>query len=312
MRPYIIALFCVLGFKDTLSQVPSDEKERRDGRWEIRYQQIRDSLALLYPSVPAVNSILIREKQLEANFYNSLLSANRFRDNDGELKDYNFRQTYLYTTLQLNYGVSKNERVNLGVGLQALTGRIDQDRNSSIFKVFDSDVDGNSLYASALTSVVIPRVRWRPFRNNYKFTIQSSIGLPISVSTEKQQVLGRGQVYFLNQFIYNHPLSSRFFLLSQLSVQHNFKRTNVPGVWYTPVSVYLSHFIPRKTVFFALMNYVPVFLKGSDRFTFQGGGGVQYQVSRHLLVNGFYANDLFGKNYPDFDSYTIGLRLVYP
>jgi hypothetical protein len=140
--------------------------------------------------------------------------------------------------------------------------------------------------------------------------VQSSLSLPTSISTVKQNVLGKNQVFFLNQFIYNQPLSDRFFLLSQLSLQYGFKRDNVPGVFYIPVSGYLSYFIPRKTVLFALLNYVPIFTKYNHRYIFQSGGGIQYQVSRNILINGFYANDIIGKNYPDFASYTIGIRLL--
>ena len=305
-KPLVLLAFSACFF---FQPVLSQDTATKPDKWEQRYQVIKDSLALLYPTLPAVASVLIKERQVEVNFYNALLTGNRYRNDNGDIQDFNFRQTYLFSNLQVNYGVSRNERLNVGVGIQFVAGRIDGDRSSSMFKIFSSSREPGNFQESAITAI-IPRIRWRPFARNYNFTVQSSVSIPTGISTAKQNILGRNQVYWLNQFIYNYPLSDRFFLLSQLSTQYGFKTESAPGSFSLPLSVYLSHFIPRKTVLFALVNYVPVFVKDNNRSTFQAGAGIQYQLARQLLINGYYANDLLGKNYPDLSTYMIGLRYV--
>jgi hypothetical protein len=299
----------------TFFALAQDKKTEADDHYkklEEKYKRLKDSLALT-PFVPAVSSVIINYQQIEVNFFTSLISTNKYRDDHGQLLDINARQTYLYNTVQVNYGVSKNARLNVGLNINSIFGRIDQDKNSSPFKVFGSDAMGNSRYARAITAIG-PRVGWRPFKNNYNFTVQSSFSFPAFVSTEDENILGRRQIYFLAQFLYNQPLSKRLFLFSQLSTQYGFERDNAPAVFYTPVSVYLSYLIPRKTILFALFNYVPVFTKNDswtyNRYITQVGGGVQYQISRHFLINTYYAANIKGKNYPDFDSYNISLRYI--
>lgn len=280
---------------------------------EEKYQRLKDSVSRLSPFIPAVSSVLINHRQLELNFFASIISANNYRDDDGHLGDLNVRQTYLYRTLQATYGVSKHARFNAGVDVNIVMGRIDQDRTSSIFKVFDSGVEGNSRFARAITSVAA-RIRWRPLRRNYNFTIQSSVIIPTGISREKQQVLGYNQFFLLSQFLYNQPLSERLFLFSQLGLQYGFERDNVPAAFFSPISLYLSYLIPRKTIPFILFNYIPMFSKDNSwsysRYTMQVGGGLQYQITRRLLVNAYYANDIKGKNYSDFNTYSLSLRYV--
>jgi opacity protein-like surface antigen len=280
---------------------------------EEKYQRLRDSVSRLSPFIPAVSSVLINHHQLEANFFASIISANNYRDDDGHPGDLNARQTYLYRTLQATYGISRNARFNVGLDVNIIMGRIDQDRNSSMFKVFDTDVEGNSKHARAITSVAA-RIRWRPLKRNYNFTIQSSVSFPTGISREKQQVLGYSQIFLTSQFLYNQPLSERLFLFSQLGLQYGFKRDNAPAAFFSPVSLYLSYLIPRKTIPFILFNYIPMFSKDNSwsysRYTMQVGGGLQYQITRQLLVNGYYANDIKGKNYPDFNTYSLSIRFV--
>lgn len=308
MRSFMFTLLllnCVASY--TLGQNEKDKGEHYR-KLEDKYQQLKDSL--IYNSfTPAVSSVMLKKGQTEINLFNTVMSANRYRDDNADLSDISFRDTYLYNTLQVNYGVSVNERLNFGLSIGSATRRIDQDRNSSMFKIFNSSARGNSQYASAITAIT-PRIRWRPLKRNYNFTMLGGISIPTSVSTKKQNILGQGQVNLMTQFLYNQPLNERLFLFSQLSLQYGFRRANTPAVFYSPLSAYFSYFLPRKTIVFALLNYIPILTNENNRYTFQGGGGIQYQISRIVLINGYYTNDLVGRNYGDFNSYSLSLRCL--
>ncbi len=279
---------------------------------ENRYQYLKDSLNNLQ-FVPAVSSVVLKNKQAEIIFYSSMLTANKWRDNNGKITEMNLRSTYWYNTLQFTYGISNNGKLNIGFDVNSVSARLDDDRHSSMFKVFGTDESGNSKYAKAITSFG-PRVRWNPFQNTNLFTVQSSLLFPAGVSEEKQNITGKGQIFWLAQFLYNKPLSERLFLFSQLGIQYGFNKEDVSSKFYPTLSGYLSYFVPRRVIFFVLLSYTPVFMNDPNWYysasTLQAGGGVQYQISKNILVNAYYSNNIAGKNYPDLNGYTLSLRFV--
>lgn len=309
------AIIVVLLVHFSISLVLSQDKKQEENyqRLEEKYQRLKDSSSALQPLMPAVSAIALRHDQIEVNLFTSLISANRYRNDKGSLVGLGMRQSYFYSTVQLTYGLSKSGRFNAGIDLNSIIGRLDQDKNSSVLKVFNSHVEGNSRYATAITSFS-PRIRWRPLKHNYNFTIQNSLVIPVPVNAQQKIVFGKGQYYFTTQLLYNQPLAKQLFLFSQIGLNYGIKNGNTPATFYSPVAIYFSYLIPRRIIVFTLCNYLPVFSNQNGQYdyrsTFQAGGGIQYQLSKMLTLNGYYANDIAGKNYSDFNTYSISFRLA--
>ena len=141
MKSFIsILLFLLLfGFSGSAQDSTTDDHYKQI---EEKYRHIRDSLSLLHPLIPAVSSVVLHYQQLEIIFYNSLITADKIRNNQGELTDLGLRVSYFYSTLQFTYGVSKNSRFNVGLDVNAIAGRVDENESSSPLKVFDTQVRG--------------------------------------------------------------------------------------------------------------------------------------------------------------------------
>ena len=295
------------------AQEKNGDKDNGQKKFADELKHIRDSLALVSPLVPAVSSIILHKDQVEIILFNSLLTANQYFDDHGNRNNGAQRASYFYSTVQAMYGVSKTDRFNVGLDLNTSFGRIDQNRNSSPFAVFGHKTTGNNYEAKAVTSFG-PRFRWRPFKKTYRFTVQGGVDFPTGISTSSEGVLGLNRIYANAQLLYNQPISKRLFFFSQLTVEYGFKREYYPPVAYTPVSGFLSYYIPEKIILFALINYEPVFTKGESwsktASTAQLGAGLQYQVSHRVLVNGYYAKNAFGTNYQFFSNYNIGMRFA--
>jgi opacity protein-like surface antigen len=310
-----VTILCILICLASLNSFAQDSTSQSTGskKFEDEYKRYRDS-ADKYALVPAVSMALIQKGEIEINLFNSLLTATKYWNDDHERIDLNARATYLYNALQVSYGVSKNSRLNIGLDINMVTGRIDTDPNSSMFQLFNSSTSGNSRQGGAIASIA-PRIRWRPLKNNYKFTIQSSVSIPTVKSDNQKKVLGQNQFYFLTQFLYNQPLSKRLFLFSQLDLQYGFKNGKMPQVLYTPLSFYLSYLVPKRTVLFTLVRYVPIIRESTSwkysGYTFQAGGGVQYSFNKAFLINAFYAGTLYGRNYGNYQNYNVGLRYLF-
>jgi hypothetical protein len=279
---------------------------------EKRYAEMKDSLSKVNPLLPAVSSVMMNKNQLEVNLFNTILTATRARNSNGELYDLNRRSTYLHNTLQFIYGISENARWNMGLDLNLASARIDNS-SSSVFKIFSSNEQGNSQFARAITSIG-PRVRWKPFQDNYRFTLQSSFLFPVLNDAEKENLLGNSQGFFQSQLLYHFLPDDRIFLFTQLGFQYGLKNENASSKFYPALTGYGIYYIPRKTILFALINYSPFFMNETNWEHFanalQIGGGVQYQISKNILINGYYTHYIWGSNYPVFSSYTIGLRFV--
>ena len=286
--------FCMVLLVPLMARGQDKEADDRYKKLEEKYAHLRDSLLLLHPLIPAVSSVMIKQSQVELNLFNSILTANHYRDEDGQMRPFNFRETYFYTTLQATYGISPKARINAGIDVNTITGRV------------------SGVHATAFTSMAA-RVRWRPIRRNYNFTVQASLGIPFHIQESKQRILGQPPYYFLTQALYNLPLGKQLFLFGQFSLQYNFKRENVPAALYAPLTPYFCWYIPKRVILFALVNYVPIFAvedNWSYRYTLEPGGGIQCQLSRAWLINLYYTNDVSGKNYPDFSGYYLSMRFI--
>lgn len=312
-RSLVVAIFFLCFILYSSGQEIKDEAKDGYKRLESRYEYLKDSLSKSFQFVPAVSSVILENGQFEIIYFSSILTANKFRNDNGSLGELDVRSTYFYNTVQLTYGFSKNGKWNIGLDINSISARIDDDKNSSMFKVFGTEEVGNSHYARAINSFG-PRLRWNPFRRTKLLTLQSSLLFPTSVSVEKQEVLGQNQIYFLTQLLYNKPLTERLFLFSQLGLQYGFEREDVFAKFYPTMASYVSYFIPKKTILFLLLNYTPIFINDENwnyaAGTFQVGGGVQYQISKNFLINAYYSNSIAGSNYQDFDGYTLSLRFL--
>lgn len=306
----------MFAIKFVISATGQDKNTGRQNNYDQlvqRYENMRDSLLKLNLLLPGVSSVMMNKNQLEINLYNTILSANKARNNNGEIFDLNTRSTYLRNTLQLAYGISNNLKWNAGLEVNLTTARIDNDTQSSMFKVFNSTVAGNSRFARGITSIA-PGIRWKPFQKNYNFTIQGSLLIPIINNIQKESLLGTKQFYFQSQFLYNFQADEHIFLISQLGFQYGFQYDDVSTKLFPNLGSHVAYYIPSKTIVFALINYSPFFMnEDSWKFTsdaLQIGGGVLFQICKNMTINGYYTNFIRGKNYLHFNSYSIGLRFV--
>lgn len=300
-------------YKNGYSQNKDAQKSYKN--LEEKLKHYKDSISLVHPPIPAVSSTLLSKGQLEVGLFNGLISANQFRNSEKKLIDLSARQTYYYGLLQLTYGTSKSARLNMGIDINFNAARIDSDPKSSPLAVFGSNTNEFDRSAKAIGAVG-PRIRWRPFKKSYRFTVQSSVWFPTVGSPSKQQFLGISRVYWITQLLYNQPVGKSWFLFSQLALQYGFQnKANTSSQAVTPATAYVCYLIPKKTVLFALLNYTPVIDINQGLAVIaqasQYGFGIQYQFSKHCLINTFYSDYFAGRNYADYKGYNMGLRMLF-
>src|SRR5680860_1501204 len=133
-------------------QIHKPETGDPSNKMEEKYLELKDSLSQFQPLIPAVSSVIIDHNQVEINFFNSLISSNSFRNMEGMTENLPFRQTYFYNSLQVTYGISK-DNLNLGFDLNTTSARIDYNRESSFLHIFLPNQGINRSSGLTITSI---------------------------------------------------------------------------------------------------------------------------------------------------------------
>jgi len=280
-----------------------------------RLLRMRDSLDRLLVINPTASAILVKQRELELYSFNSFLSSTQFNDKTGSNANLAGKQLLFNSLLQLNYGVSRNRRVNLGVDVNFRAYRFDIDKGSNVFSLFEN----NSANTSAVTYAG-PRVRVQPFRRVNRFTYQSYVWLPVGPK-ENQVALGTDKVNWGNTFFYYKYFTDKLGFFSQLNFALAFPSANSPTSsktqFYLPVSVSLAYVATRKDILFGTLSYswtnldVSKISEGADSDFVQYTLGYQHIFSKRFFFNASYTGTLMARNYGMWSGGNVCVRYVF-
>jgi len=281
---------------------------------EVVAQSLRrqkyDSLLVGDLITPAVSSVMMPKGYTEILLNNSLLTSNSQFTSDRTSIDLNQRYTYLINTLQVTHGIAASGRLNVGLDLSYRTGRADADPESSPLKVFGNDSEGLIQYERAFTSVGI-RARYVPTKNR-NFVIQHVFSIPIS-SGDAGEFLGDNRYALNTQFLYTQLLGRKVFIFGQADVFVRFKEGQQDIDYTVPANVFLTYLLNSHIFPFVQLGMASTWNNDVEllRQSFSYGVGLQYQFNTMFNINAFY-NDIFaGKNTNPWNSFNLGIRVVF-
>ena len=240
-----------------------------------------------------------------------------------------FRETFFSSLFQFTYGSSKNARINLGFDLKpASSGKATVDSRfsnvSRAFKFTNTDTTRVGL------AYVGPRIKIQPFKSEANFTMQSSILVPTTPSSEGKSAdaNGNGALAFLEwdriqwwtQFFYVKSFKkTQLFLEADLWYRIGYKQKQATAL-DIPLTVIFSCFPSSKTTIYALgshsvrnqynpNNYGDA-ITSANNYT-SAGLGFKYQITSKFNVELLYTNFLRGVNSGLGNTFNVGLRYVY-
>jgi len=277
--------------------------------------RMRDSLDNLLMISPTASAILVKKKELEIFSFNSFLSSSQFNDKQGNNSNLLGKSILFNSLLQLNYGLSRNRRFNVGLDVSYRAYRYDPDKNATLFSVFESNPDNVRSVA-----YVGPRVRIQPFNKLKNFTYQSYAWIPVAKST-RQASLGTSRVNWGNTFFYYRYFNNKIGLFAQANFTLAFPTDNsgenATTEFYMPLSLSLSFVATRKDIFFGSLSYSWVnydfskFTEGADSDFSQYGIGYQRIFSRRFFASINYTGTLFARNSGMYSGFNVGIRYLY-
>lgn len=283
--------------------------------WSLNIVQINDSeISNVQAYTP---SVLLKKGQNEFQIFNNLYTQTAFRNDNGEKVDLNLRATY--NTLFLTYyrGVSKNSRWNLGADI-ILKSVFEDPSNGKALNVFGFE---QSEMARTRITAIGPKVKFVPFKNIQKFSIQSALWIPIGDSLEfksNRPWLDWERFTWWNQFFYDHMITQDFQLFFSGELLARFQKlwevdksaNNYEPVQINlPLGVFLSYFPTSKSSIYTQFQYAPTLTSWPNYFI-QTGGGAKYQITKTLQIEASYTNFVASINNGAGATYNFGLRLI--
>ncbi|NND63205.1 MAG: hypothetical protein HKN48_08425 [Flavobacteriaceae bacterium] len=254
-------------------------------------------------------SKLIAKGQFDIKWFNNLYTQNESTFSEGTEP----RETFFTSTLEGYTGVSDNKRVNVGLILEFRSNVI---ADRSALDVFSFDGERGTA-RSGFTSIA-PSVKVVPFATVSNFSVQSSFFIPL-VDNEVEEGVFLDQKGFIwqNRFFYDYTFpGDQFQLFSELNTELNFGDKDESfannSLNLTP-GVFFSYFPSSKFTVLALAQHSQRIDLGNDftqDFTALGGG-VKYQLTDELNIEGLYTNFVRGNNTGLGETFNIGLRAVF-
>lgn len=265
-------------------------------------------------------SVLLSHNQYEISLFNNLYTQDGYRNEDGKFIDAPGQQTYYTGMLQFNYGISKSNRINIGLDVNLKAVRLDSMEGSSPLKVFSF---ANNDFSRTEVASIGPRIKINPCYGVKNFSFSSSFWIPLADSLENEPFLDYDKFTWWNQFYFdkNFNNKSQFFAEADLLFRLP-KASGQTTVLSTPVSVFYSYFLSSKTTAYVMTQVSPDFIHlpeapidGSSRSYYSGyyaqaGIGFKYQLFSKLQLEGLYTNFFASENAGAGQTFNLGFKYI--
>ena len=258
-------------------------------------------------------SKLIAKGKWDIKWFNNLYTETRAANSDGDKFDID-RQTFFTSTVDIFTGIGESRRVNLGLLLEFRSNTIGG-RGLFDFLSFDGE-EGTA--RSGFTSFA-PAVKFTPFKNVNNFSVQSAFFIPlVDNEVENGVFLDQNGFTWQNRFFYDYSFANGDWqLFTELNTELNFgdKEDSFANnsIRFLP-GVFLSYFPSSKFTVLGLLQHIHLVDIGGFEFSQNltaFGGGVKYQLTDELNIEGLYTNFFRGNDTGLGQTFNIGLRAVF-
>lgn len=259
-------------------------------------------------------SALLKRGQIEVKLFNNLYSQTKGFDENRKKQDQNTRSSYFGSFLQMSYG--KSSRLTLGVDAYLRSVRLD-DVNSSPFGLFAFEKSANQRTA---ISKIGPKVKFLPFKNIKRLSIQSTFLIPIAgnlegVNDNMLPWLDWDTYTWLNQLFWDKELSRKWQVFTAIETYLRIPRNsyNETILFTSPVKGFLSYFPTKKITVYAMAEWGPTWGKSPliSNFYSQIGIGGKFQIHRRFEIEGLTSHFPLGKSQGAGNTYNIGVRYLH-
>lgn len=262
-------------------------------------------------------SALLRKGQIEVINFNNIYTQNRERNSEGEIMDLAQRQSFLTSIWQFTYGLTANGRFNAGFEFNLNRSRYG-DRDLSPLSIFGFE-DGD--FARNAFSAIGPRIKFLPFTKIPRFSIQSTLLLPVAAELEDPQFTAHDRYTWFTQLFFDHTFGTDWQVFLEADALYRFKRYEFQNDFFRlPLSAFVSYFPSSKATIYVQSQYSPRFdiirQEGVQNATLltgwftQIGIGGKYQITRKLNLEASYTNFVLSRSAGAGSTFNFGFRFL--
>jgi hypothetical protein len=280
-----------------------------------RLLKMRDELDNLLVANRSGSAILVKQGEVEVYSFNSFLNSEKSFDKNGKNANFHGKLIQFTSQFQVNLGLSKTRRVNVGADVLYTSYRQDITTSNSMFSIFNGDPGTVSGFTYAGL-----RLRVQPFKRLYNFNYQTYVWLPIA-SEDRRRILGSQKTNWGNTFFFYKYFNQKIGIFAQANFtmafpsgdnDENEEENEIE--FYLPVSLTTSFVASKKNIFFASVSYgrinknISQVMEGADSDFVLYGVGYQRIFTKRLFANINYTGTLMARNYGSWENLTLGVR----
>ena len=257
-------------------------------------------------------SLLLDKGQSEIKMFNNLYTQTSFYDASGSKTLLSERSTYFTSINQILIGISS--KVNIGYLFFLRSVRIDKPASSplSVFR-FEQSPDSRTA-----VNFAGPTIRFSPFKNSKRISLQSSFLFPSAIDQEginnRKPFLDFDKYFWWTQVFYDKILPNYFVLFAEIDLilRLDPKSVFTQSFVYNPVKLFFGKFIGTKWGVYTMAEWGPFW---GDKevlaaYYSQVGLGVKHQILPSLELEASYTLFPAGKNSGAGQTYNLGLRFL--
>ena len=259
-------------------------------------------------------SVLLKVGQWEAKHYNNLYTQTYGFDAAGERQILGERGTWFASINTVTTGVSS--RLNVGAELWLRSVRIDAPESSAL----DLFRFQNNPMARTALAYGGPKVKWLPFANQQRLSVQSTLLIPLAANLQgemrNQPWLDADRYLWITQLLWDQNLSEHWQVFADVAAWASIDRMGDGSAtkFETPAKVFVSYFPTSRFTAFAMTEFWPTYgtKKWISSYFWQVGLGSKVQIIPGLLEGeAMVTQFLKGKNNGAGRTFNLGVRVIW-
>jgi len=268
-------------------------------------------------------SKLLNKGQWDVKLFNSIYTQTERTDVKSKSVKID-RETFFTSTLEVFTGISKSNRINVGVILQSKSNTYG---GVGALEVL-SFKDDRKTTRNGLASVA-PSLKIQPFKNISNFSLQTSFYIPVFEDVPGAPYLDKRSYVWETKFFYDKSFSSdKFQFFGEMDFAYNFGESREDADPLTentgerfannsltlPLSAFISYFPSSKTTVFVSAQQSFLIDLGNDfeqNYTQIGVGG-KYQLTKMLNLETSFGKIVRGNNFQGLgQTFSLGIRALF-
>ena len=249
-------------------------------------------------------SVMLSQGQSQLKLFNAFYTQTKRTDENGDLISTfsGGRESFLNHAFTYLYGISKSNRINVGIEVNLTSAWYDD-------------------YNATFISSIGPSIKFLPFGNINRLSVQSTFLFPVEgEKLESPRFVNHNRYTWFTQIFYDKSFNDQFNIFLEADLLYRFKADESQENFFrVPLSMILSYFPDAKWTVYGQVQYSPRYETlvspetekfGKTQWFTQLTAGVKFQATSFLEFELSSGRLLWSKNDGAGSTINFGIRYL--